>query len=146
MVAILLIPKLRIYSSPPPSPLVAISLFVSERLQSMGWQRGRQDWVSSAFTFRLCVSIFLDSAYEMKGKVAQSCLTLWDPMDYTVHGILQAVILEFVAFPFSSRSSWPRNQTGVSCITDRFFTSWACRWYHMIFMFLCLTSLNSNIL
>ena len=34
-------------------------------------------------------------------KVAQSCLTLCDPMDYTVHGILQARILEWVAFPFS---------------------------------------------
>ena len=37
----------------------------------------------------------------MKGKVAQSCLTLCDPMDYTVHGILQARILQWVAFPFS---------------------------------------------
>ena len=36
-----------------------------------------------------------------KLKVAQSCLTLCDPMDYTVHGILQARILEWVAFPFS---------------------------------------------
>ena len=34
-------------------------------------------------------------------KVAQSCPTLCDPMDYTVHGILQASILEWVAFPFS---------------------------------------------
>ena len=33
-------------------------------------------------------------------KVVQSCLTLCDPMDYTVHGILQARILEWVAFPF----------------------------------------------
>ena len=39
----------------------------------------------------------------VKVKVAQSCPTLWDPMDYTytVHGILQARILEWVAFPFS---------------------------------------------
>ena len=37
----------------------------------------------------------------MKVKVAQLCPTLWDPMDYTVHGILQARILEGVAFPFS---------------------------------------------
>ena len=36
-----------------------------------------------------------------KVKVAQSCLTLHDPVDYTVHGILQARILEWVAFPFS---------------------------------------------
>ena len=34
-------------------------------------------------------------------KVAQSCLTLCDPRDYTVHGVLQARILEWVAFPFS---------------------------------------------
>ena len=34
-------------------------------------------------------------------KVARSCLTLCDPMVYTVHGILQARILEWVAFPFS---------------------------------------------
>ena len=37
----------------------------------------------------------------MKVKVAQSCPTLWDSMDYTVHGTLQAKILEGVAFPFS---------------------------------------------
>ena len=55
-------------------------------------------------------------------KVSQSCPTLWDPRDYTVHGILQARILEWVAFPFSSGSSQPRNQTGVSCIAGRFFT------------------------
>ena len=36
-------------------------------------------------------------------------------------------ILEWVAYPFSSRFSWPRNQTGVSCIAGRFFTSWAIR-------------------
>ena len=36
----------------------------------------------------------------MKMKVAQSCLTLYDPMDYIVHGILQARILGWVAFPF----------------------------------------------
>ena len=43
----------------------------------------------------------------MKVKVAQSCPTLWDPTDYTVHGILQARILEWVAFPFSRGSSHP---------------------------------------
>ena len=39
--------------------------------------------------------------------MAQSCLTFCDPMDYTVHGILQAKILEWVAFPFSRGSSSP---------------------------------------
>ena len=59
--------------------------------------------------------------------VTQSCLTLCDPMDYTVHGILQGRILEWVAFPFTSGSSQPRNQTGVSCTAGRFFTNWAIR-------------------
>ena len=42
-------------------------------------------------------------------KVAQWCLTLCDFMDFTVHGILQATILEWVAYTFSSVSSQPRN-------------------------------------
>ena len=61
---------------------------------------------------------------ENKVKVIQLCLTLWDPMEYTVHGILQARILECVAYPFSSGSSQPRNRTGVA---GRFFTNWAKR-------------------
>ena len=60
-------------------------------------------------------------------KVAQSCLTLCNPMDYTVHEILQVRILEWAAFPFSRGSSQPRNQTGVSCIAGRFFINWAMR-------------------
>ena len=48
-------------------------------------------------------------------------------MDYTVHGTLQARILEWVAFPFSRGSSQPRDQTQVSYITGRFLTSWATR-------------------
>ena len=50
----------------------------------------------------------------MKVKIAHSCVTLWDPMAYTVLGILQARILEWVAFPFSRASSQPRDQTQVS--------------------------------
>ena len=56
-------------------------------------------------------------------KVAQLCLTLCDAIDYTVHGMLQARILEWVAFLFSRRSSQPRGQTQVSCIAGGFFTS-----------------------
>ena len=104
--------------------------------------------------------------------VAQSCLTLFDPVDCSppgssVHGdspgkntrvgshaLLQGNfptqglnpglphcrwilyhlshqgiprILEWVAYPFSRGSSWPKNRTGVSCIADRFVTSWATR-------------------
>ena len=46
-----------------------------------------------------------------------------DPMDYAVHGILQARTLESVAYPFSRRSSQPRDRTQVSRIAGRFFTS-----------------------
>ena len=48
-------------------------------------------------------------------------------MDYTVHGILQARILEWVAFPFSRGSSQPRDRTQVSRIAGGFFTNWAIR-------------------
>ena len=46
---------------------------------------------------------------KVKVKVTQLCLTLCDPMDCTVHGILQARILEWVAFLFSRGSSQPKN-------------------------------------
>ena len=62
----------------------------------------------------------ITSAMDMKVKVSQSCLTLCDPMDYTVNGILQARILEWVAIPFFRGSSQPRDRTQVSCIAYRF--------------------------
>ena len=63
-------------------------------------------------------------ASRMKVKVPQSCLTFEShPTGYTVHGVLQARILEWVTVPFSRGSSQSRNQTQVSCIAGRFFTS-----------------------
>ena len=59
--------------------------------------------------------------------MTQLCLTLCNPIDYIVRGILQARILEWVAFPFSKGSSQPRDQTQVSCIAAGFFTSWPTR-------------------
>ena len=56
-------------------------------------------------------------------KVTQSCPTLCDPMQYRVHGILQARILEWVATLFSKESSQPRDQTQVSHIAGRFLTN-----------------------
>ena len=56
-------------------------------------------------------------------KVAKSCLTLLSHGLYIVHGILQARILELVAFPFSRESSQPRDQTEVSRIAGGFFTA-----------------------
>ena len=58
-----------------------------------------------------------------KKKVAQSCPALCEPTDHTVHGTLQARILEWVAFPFSRGSSLPRDGTQVCRIAGGFFTS-----------------------
>ena len=65
-------------------------------------------------------------------EVAQSCLTLCDPMDCSlpdssVHGIFQARVLEWVAISFSRKSSRPRDRTQVSRIVSRRFTVWATR-------------------
>ena len=59
----------------------------------------------------------------MKVNIAQSCPTLCDPLDYVVHGILQARVLEWVAVPFSRRSFQPRDRIQVSYIAGGFFTS-----------------------
>ena len=69
---------------------------------------------------------------KVKVLVAQLCLTLCDPMDCrpsspSVHGILQARILEWVAIPFSRGSFQPRDRTQVSCTAGRFFTIWSNR-------------------
>ena len=73
-------------------------------------------------------TVFWSSTSLMKVKVlvAQLCLTLGDPMDCSlpdssVHRILQARILEWVAMPFSRRSSWPRDKTWVSYIQADFY-------------------------
>ena len=129
-------------------------------LQNRKWM-----FLSCFYVFKhkgLCAKSYLGIlSLSLKVKVAQSFPTLCDPMDYTVHGILQATgvgslsllqgifptqgsspgfpycreihyqlshkgsprILEWVGYPFSSRSSWPRNQTGVSCIAGRFFAN-----------------------
>ena len=61
-------------------------------------------------------------------KLLQSYMTLCDPVDYSppgssVHGILQARTLEWVAISFSRGSSQPRDQAWVSCIAGRFLTT-----------------------
>ena len=61
--------------------------------------------------------------------VTQSCLSLCDPVECSppgssVHGILQARILEWGAMSSSRGSSWPGDQIWVSCIAGRFFTIW----------------------
>ena len=83
---------------------------------------------------RLCLVSLALSYLQCKkeSEVAQSCLTLCDPMDCSppgssVHGIFQARVLECVAISFSRGSPQPRDRTQVSHIMGRCFTIWATR-------------------
>ena len=78
-------------------------------LQSTGSQRVRHDWETNTHTHWKWKSL--------------SQVWFFD----TVHEIFQTRILEWVAVPFSRVSSQPRDQTQISCIAGRFFTSWATR-------------------
>ena len=73
-----------------------------------------------------------NSRKSTESEVFQSCLTLCNPMDYSlpgssVRGLFQARVLEWVAISFSRGSSQPRDWTWVSCIADRRFTIWVTR-------------------
>ena len=128
---------------------------------------------------------------EWKWKSLSCVLTLCDPMEYTVHGFLQARILEWIAFPFSrdlpnpgikprsptlqvdsyqlshrvnprilewvtylfsSGSSRPMKQTGVSCIAGGFFANWAIREapcgekWHSIFFPIQINNFSNTVL
>ena len=107
---------------------------------------GLRSWIRFDFkqsSFRKCY-VFLGNSLSRKvatscntgslskSEVTQSCLTLCDPMDYSlqgssVHGIFQARVLEWVAISFSRGSSRPRDRTQVSHIAGRHFTVWATR-------------------
>ena len=86
--------------------------------------------------------------------VAQWCPTLCNPRDYSqlgssVHGILQARILQWVAMPFSRGSSWPRDWTWVSCIAGGLFTIWEGHLWesssrHRVYIKSTLKQLNMN--
>ena len=119
------------------------------RLQAMGSRRVRHDWETKQeckhlITFAMFYwwEVTHRSSFHSEERLIQGCesqkvvtsgewkllsqvwlfATLW-----TLHGILQAGILEWVAFPFSRGSSQPRDRTQVSHIAGRLFTSWATR-------------------
>ena len=71
--------------------------------------------------------IFISWKESWKLKLLSLVWLFVTPKYYTVQGILQARILEWVAFPFSRGSSQPKDQTQVSHIAGRFFTNWATR-------------------
>ena len=78
---------------------------------------------SEHLSYKIAITFRLRYNSKVKVKVSQSCPTLCNPMDC----IVQARILEWVAFPFFRGSSQPRDQTQVSLIESGVFTSWATR-------------------
>ena len=80
-------------------------------------------WVRSNEMINLEPSILSEVKWN-EVKVTQSCQTLCELVDETVHGILQARILDWVAIPFCKESSPPRELTKVSHIAGIFFTIW----------------------
>ena len=97
-------------------------------------------WTSGSSWFMYCWSMawrilsitLLLCAAAAAAKSLQSCPTLREPVDCSlpgssVHGIFQAIVLEWIAISHSKGSSQPRDRTRVSCIVDRRFTAWATR-------------------
>ena len=110
----------------PPAPMVALLfLMVLNPEAALVWTFLFYAWLlwnicifflffSLSYWYRsIPISIYMQ--YESEVKVSRPCPTLCDPKDYTVHGILQARILECIAIPFSRGSSQPRDRTHVSC-------------------------------
>ena len=111
----------------PTSPVLAGGLFTmmecsTEQQQQTNFRVFSKNrlWVTKPESCSCLLSVSL--------LVAQSCLTLWDPLDYnlpgsSVHGILQARILEWVAISFSRENSWPGDRTWVSEIAGGLFSA-----------------------
>ena len=114
-----------------PSPVLGVSHLILTRTCQPPWliSLGSSDETAGAWWDWGCSRI---TSTKQQVLVAQSCLTLYKPMDcslprFSVNGILQARILEWVTIPFSGGASWPRGQTQVSCLAGGFFIVWATR-------------------
>ena len=93
---------------------------IDETPKKLGW-KGKLRIKRTHYLGEICFLPFKSRQVSNNGSV-QSCPTLCDPMDcsppgFSVHAILQARILEWVAIPYSRISSWPRDRTHVSCIS-----------------------------
>ena len=99
--------------------------------ESLGQGRGRAERATDTSLDLFCEQLSHLNK-EKKNEVAQSCLTLCDPMDCSlpgssVHGIFQARVLRWVAISFSRGSSWSRGWTQVSRSVGSHFIIWATR-------------------
>ena len=103
----------------PGDPFFLLFKFTGLQSDSTGLLGCQENGMWATFIVSLCL------LSEVSG--SHSVVSLYYPRDYTVHGILQARILEWVAFPFSRGSSQPRDWSQVFFIAGGFFTSWATR-------------------
>ena len=119
-------------------PKWSVLLKQQRELKLMNWDCCYHPMFPRHKIFENKVSVFYSARNEVwtgsrrGGFVAQSCPILCDPMDCSslgssVHGILQARILEWVTIPFSRGSSQPRDGIQVSCTAGRFFITWTTR-------------------
>ena len=97
------------------------SVQISQKIKN-GFTIWSSDWPFDIYTKDIIVKVL----------VAQACPALCDHMDCSppgssVHGILQARILKWIAMPSSRGSSWPRGWICISCITGKFVTNWVTR-------------------
>ena len=100
------------------------SLLIVKGFFALAMQSGTKSDALTAHT--------LDEVVKWRSEVAQSCPTLWDPIDCSlpgssVYGIFQAIVLKWIVIYFSRGSSRPRARTQVSHIVDRGFTVSATR-------------------
>ena len=107
------------------------------------WGEKKIKWWQNSYSFILYINTSSSKTWKIKWsnawwgnfllvKATQLCPALCNSMDYSlpgssVHGILQARILEWVAIPFSMGSSQPRDWTWVSCTSSRLFPVWVTR-------------------
>ena len=110
----------------PPDPARGCSISSwSSRIGRCKLDGGKRQSRLSVFPYRLLI-------YWSEVLVIQLCPTLYDPIgcslpDSSAHGILQARILQWVAIPFSKKSSQHRDWTHIFYISGGFFTIWATR-------------------
>ena len=102
-------------------------MFLGKHMKETPGRGTENDTFQRSSHQELPVAAFSNSGLILLAKLLQSCLPLCDPMDCnppgsSIHGIVQARILEWLAISFSRGSSQPRNQTQVSHTGSGFFT------------------------
>ena len=101
--------------------------YIGNTVRASIWEwliESRQRRPVFTYSAATCLCAFL-CAQSFQLSLTLSDLVDCSPPDFSVHGIVQARILEWIAMPSSRGSSWHRTQTRISCLVGEFFTHWA---------------------